>query len=209
LGLEQDLFNRVYYYLLDDGYIKSVHSDGISITHKAKREIGDGAYESTYNTFWRSPIPDITISDDIVYALDKIKAGPIRELRIAINNLNTDSKNKPAFISCLLAMATVLGDINTKEIRKLVTIEDIKGISLIQELFSVRGIEYDESDFVMLRKVIRLRSTILPVHSAETEFSQALRYLGIQYPVLNWAEAADNCLKHVLEALNNILEKLS
>ena len=53
-----------------------------------------------------------TIGWDIFYN----KAGPVRELRIAIANLNNDSKNKAAFISCLLAIATILEDINNKEI---------------------------------------------------------------------------------------------
>ena len=90
-------------------------------------------YGKTDNSFWQSPVPDITISDDIhrYTLLDEIntefnttigwdifynKAGPVRELRIAIANLNNDSKNKAAFISCLLAIATILEDINNKEI---------------------------------------------------------------------------------------------
>ena len=111
LGLEQDVFDRVYFYLIDDGLIKTVHSNGISITHKAKMEIGHKIYARTDDSFWQSPVPDITISDDIVHTLDKIntkfnakfgweifynKAAPVRELRIAITNLNNDSKNKAA-----------------------------------------------------------------------------------------------------------------
>ena len=224
LGLEQDVYERVYFYLIDDGLIKTVHSNGITITHKAKLEIGHKINGKSDESFWQSPIPDITISDDIVHTLDKIntefntkfgweifynKAGPVRELRIAIANLNNDSKNKAAFISCLLAIATILGDINTKDIGALVTTKGIKGFKMIQELFDLKGIEYDESDFIIVRKVIRLRSTILPVHSAETEFSQVLRSVGIPYPVIDWAQAADTCLTHVLEGLNGLLEKLS
>ena len=53
----------------------------------------------------------------------------------------------------------------------------------------MKGIEYDESDFVILRRVIRLRSTIPPVHWIEKEFSQILQSVGIQYPVIDWAQA--------------------
>jgi hypothetical protein len=217
LGLEQDVFERAYFYLIDDGLIRTVHSNGISITHKAKLEFGQNIYRKKDDSFWQSSVPDITISDDIVHALDKIntksnakfgweiffnKAGPVRELRIAIADLNNDSKNKAAFISCLLAIATILGDINNKEIGAFVTTEGIKGFKMIQEMSDTKGIEYNESDFVILRKVIRLRSTMPPVHSAETEFSQVLLSVGIPYPVIDWAQAADICLKHVLKALN-------
>jgi hypothetical protein len=174
-------------------------------------EIANETDEDTEASFWHSPTPDITVSDDIVHFLDKInsataakfgleifynKAGPVRELRLSIKNLNNDSKNKAAFITCLLSIATILGEINIKEVQKHVTTNDSKSIKIIEDLFSAKGITFNESDFMMLRKVIRLRSTIPPVHSGtEGEFSQALRFVGIEYPVIDWAEAADICLQ--------------
>jgi len=217
LALEDDVFSSVFYYLLDADYINSRHSNGISITHKTKVEMAGETIEDTEDSFWHSPTPDITISDDIVHILDKInsaatakfgfeifynKAGPIRELRLSIRNLNNDSKNKATFVTCLLSIATILGEVNIKEIQKHVTTSENKSIKIIEELFNTKGVTYNELDFTMLRNVIRLRSTIPPVHSGtETEFSQALRFVGIEYPIVDWAEAADTCLKQLLNAL--------
>jgi len=226
LGIDDETFKRVYYYLEEAGFIKFVHSGGISITHLGKAEIENrNIIQSTKTSFWQSHYPDITITDDIVHVIDKInsacsdklgfeifnnKATPIVELRKSINSLNNDSKDKNAFVTCLLSIAAILGDIKNDEIKKHLSNKDLVGpLYLIEELFTVKGMKYDKSDFSMLRKLVGLRSKIPPVHLAEAEFSQILQSIGVEYPVLDWAKAADTCIKIMLRALNGIYEKLA
>ena len=176
------------------------------------------------DAFWHALYPDVTITDDIVTVIDNInsssrglfgfeifknRAGPIKDLRISIGNLNKDSIDKSAFISCLLSIALILGDVYINDIKKRVVAEKDDGpLILVEKLFNAQGIKYNEIDFTLLRKLVRLRSTTPPIHNAEEESIKVLEYLGINFPIVDWAKAAEICLNHLETALEGILEKL-
>jgi len=225
LGLDDDVYKRVYFYLIEDGFIEYIHSGGISLTHSGKMEVENiGVARADDKSIWSAVYPDLTNCDDLAIILDKFNtlaknklgceifrnnAKLYLDLRNSITYLNKDSKDKNAFITFILSIASIIGDVQTDIIRGKIDNKEIKGsINLIQELFDLNSIHYDEEDFVTLRKLIRLRSTTPPIHLAEEESKEILNYLGVNSPPIDWAEAADNYLKAVLKGLNNLANNL-
>lgn len=223
LKLEDEVFQTAYFYLEEAGLIEFQYIGGITITHQGKLTIeGEDSGQLTDLSFWSSPYPDITITDDIVRVIDRInsecknkigyeifasKAKPISELRLAISALNRDSKNKAAYVQCMLSTGLILSEIDFDEIKKdLIDYDKINGpLNIIQALFDLKKIPYVESDFKILRSLATLRSITFPVHSAESKFGQILKSLNIQYPVVDWAETANTCLKYMLNSLDGLL----
>jgi hypothetical protein len=224
LKLDDDTFKRVYYYLIKAGFIKRIHSNGISVTHMGKLEIENTRVVSVpAANFWQSKKPDVTYSDDLAIALDKFNtlakdklgleifknnAKLYSDLRRSINYLNKDSRNKDAFVSCVLSTVLILGDVYASEIRKKISNKEDKSIKLIQELFNSEKIKYEEQDFNRLKKLVKLRSATPPVHVGEVESIEIFESIGIKYPPTDWAAAAEKYLKSIIEVLNKIADKL-
>ena len=107
----------------------------------------------------------------------------------------------------MLSTGLILNEINLDEIKiDLIDYDKINGpLNIIQALFDLKKIPYVESDFKTLRSLASLRSITFPVHSAESKFSKILKSLNIKYPVVDWAETANTCLKYMLNSLDGLL----
>ena len=65
----------VYFYLEEAGLIEFQYIGGITITHQGKLTVeGEDLGQRNDLSFWSSPYPDITITDDIVCVIDRINS---------------------------------------------------------------------------------------------------------------------------------------
>lgn len=221
LRYDDDTFQRIYYYLKDEGLI-SFYSQGgeFTITQECIKEYENraraynasnnlyGGLHSELDKYAGQLINELnslnTISTGkLGYRLFNIDATIFNDLRDELLTLKANAKDKKTFGDVLLLIGKVIGDVNYADIQKHVKPSQEGSINLIQSLLDSKGVGYNPDTIKTLRQLYKLRSTIA-AHKGENDAIPILKVLGITYPLLDLASAAET----VLDAFTKSIKEL-
>jgi hypothetical protein len=116
-----------------------------------------------------------------------------------------DITNREIFVMIILKDGLLIDEVYNDGILKIIKKPNQSGsINLLKELFHNKNISYDNSTFENLRILHKIRSTVNPVHSGETDFIKLLNKFDINIPVTDWAKVTEVCLDKFLESITDI-----
>jgi len=155
-----------------------------------------------------------TPTDELIEILERINVVSKQKLKTrlfknnakSIKDLNYKCEDEPQFVYKIAIVANLISEIHQNEIQKIVSIEGITGsISILEKLFSEKDENYDKKPFEILRKLVKLRSTKMPIHSGEHEAIEILEELGITYPI-DYRNAGKKIYENYVESMKGILD---
>ncbi len=146
-----------------------------------------------------------------VVAKQKIKTRLFKNNAKSIKDLNYKCEDEAQFVYKIAIIANLVGEIYQDEIKNITSIEGISGsINILEKVFSEIDENYNKQPFEILRKLTKLRSTKMPIHSGEHEAMKILEDLGIPYPI-DYREAGriifikyNETMKEILIYLENL-----
>jgi len=155
-----------------------------------------------------------TSTDELIEILERINVVSKQKLKTrlfknnakSIKDLNYKCEDEPQFVYKIAIVANLISEIYQNEIQKIGSIEGITGsISILEKLFSEKDENYDKKPFEILRKLVKLRSTKMPIHSGEHEAIDILEELGITYP-MDYRNAGKKIYEKYVESMKGILD---
>lgn len=174
------------------------------------------AEESFYEKYQKikSEISLKISTDELIEILERINVISKQKLKTrlfknnakSIKELNYKCEDESQFIYKIAIVANLIGEIHKDEIKKIISLEGVTGsINILEKLFSEKDENYDKKSFEILRKLTKLRSTKMPIHSGEHEAIGIIEELEISHPI-DYRIAGEKIDKKYVEAMKGILD---
>ncbi|VUT27908.1 MAG: hypothetical protein SYNGOMJ08_00463 [Candidatus Syntrophoarchaeum sp. GoM_oil] len=110
---------------------------------------------------------------------NKFKTKLFKDNEMAILNIRKLCSNEEDFNNRIQSLTTLIDEINTKELKKMVNKTTDGSINILDAFLEDRLPNYDKSIIVNLRNIVTLRSKKFPIHSDDPKFPSGLgRIMG-------------------------------
>ena len=126
-----------------------------------------------------------------------------------MRNLKHSCTTEPEFIFRIASVACLIDNIYNKDdiFTRLKNKPSEGSINLIEALLKENDINAEPA-IKILRNLHHLRSKLSPIHEADHEALDILNELDISFPIMDWTDAGEKCLKYFLKSFDILIPLL-